>query len=179
MTMPGPVRWTAAMVDDFIAWLNQGEDLAACARLLTERHGVAVSRGVASRKLVKLRGTARRDEVPPVAVLGHAPWTPPERGRLLQLVDEQGRTVEQAAAEIGRLVGATRKELERIRQGEGIVVGPWRFMARMRHCLTCGAGFVSEGPHHRMCDGCRTGSSGGIAAEGVVQLAGLDLGAWL
>jgi len=27
--------------------------------------------------------------------------------------------------------------------------------SRTRKCLRCGVLFLSEGPHHRMCDGCR------------------------
>lgn len=148
------VRWSAAMVEDFIALLQQGEGLRACAVQLTARHGVPVSRAVAGRKLVKLRAGPRKAEVPGPWSVGAGTWTAVQRGELLQLIDEQGLSVEEVAALIDRPEAAVFAELSLIQQGKGHIRMP-RKSARMRHCLRCSAPFVSEGAHNRMCDPCR------------------------
>lgn len=58
-----------------------------------------------------------------------------------------------------------------VRRGDAIVAGPFhsREMAEMaidvierrgrqraRPCLSCGQTFMSEGPHNRMCESCKT-----------------------
>jgi hypothetical protein len=91
---------------------------------------------------------------------GH--WTAVQNGELLHLVDVEGLTPEQAADRIGRSVVVVARKLKQLRTGDGGYVQMPNPRAAMRHCMTCRAPFVSEGPHNRLCDPCRCNPAPGI-----------------
>lgn len=48
------------------------------------------------------------------------------------------------------------------RNGKGDALRTDNFNPQIRNCMTCGDKFHSEGPHNRMCNSCRTKSSGAM-----------------
>lgn len=81
-------------------------------------------------------------------------WTE-EDDQLLCALAIEGQTVPQIAARLGRTSGSVTARMHR----KGLKLWTLRAAAggmKTRPCLCCGTAFVSEGPHNRMCDTCRT-----------------------
>ncbi len=95
---------------------------------------------------------------------GYAYWSPAEDAELLELRRKQ-LTLAQIAKLMDRSYESCKARVAELRKS-GVVVAPdanhrkakLRHTTTQRKCLCCGRLFPSEGPHNRLCTGCRSKS---------------------
>lgn len=95
-------------------------------------------------------------------------WSPEERRDAIRM-NADGDSPTTIGRRLGRSAADVRRMLEDWREGRSLEVAPERPLG-LRNCLRCDGLFRSQGPHNRMCNGCRRETSGGMDDYRVAEM---------